>query len=329
MFEPDVKGIDYVFPRSIRALATSIVVFAISSVLAHAEGNSTRVVYTTSFEATEGYQVGSLEGQDFWRGIGPGAGFVEMKPNGAGQHARIGLSAPEEASVFFSLKRRVTLDSDNVEEIRISAEQMIGLPQPLSIDLFAWVFWNSDNEFLFAIDFNDLDGMVYYELPESESFVVTGVSFVAGKYQLLEIAMNLSDNRWSATLDGNTLVANERIAADGIKPDLGWIDVWWYYFDSDNPGESVMWFDDIEILSLGSTISDPSAPKLLISIRSDTSPILRLQGEPGCQYQVQSSQDLKKWVNFRDVTLDSDSVESSIPIENSLSQSFFRAIVVP
>ena len=115
-------------------------------------------------------------------------------------------------------------------------------------DDFGWAMYNSAGAFLFFIDFDNASGKVYYLLNgQNAAYIATGSTFTPGKPYSLVVAMDYSQNRWGATLGGQSIVTQQPISQTSQKMDFGDADAVWVYGNAFRPGNNYMVFGNYSV----------------------------------------------------------------------------------
>lgn len=208
------------------------------------------VLYATGFEPAEGFSTNSaLAGQAAWEKLGTGGdGVVGGYFFGLGQQAYIGFSPPN-AGDSLQLWRALNHvpDTNTRPVVRFSALLSVVDSINGSYDDFLWVVYNTNAERLFTLDFDNATLRVYYQLNSGSTFVDTGVDFENGLIYALDVVMDFARNRWSATLNGSLLAADEPISAANRALTLGDIDAGWVPHIEGFPGDNFMLFDNYRV----------------------------------------------------------------------------------
>jgi hypothetical protein len=258
------------------------------------------VLFSTGFEAIEGYNIQyTLAGQNQWIGEGTGGnGLVEDFFAGEGQQAFIGFSppsGPEDANLLY--RRLNYVPPTNVPlVVRFSVDMSIIDSTNGYYDTFQWNVYNIDTNRLFTLEFDNYNYSVSYALDNTNGFVPTSLNFSNNIIYHLDIEMNFSSNRWSATLNQNPLVNSKPITTKGSARDLGEIDAVWVLANPNAPGDNYMLFDNYRVTA-EQVVPPPPAPPTLLAVAHLTNGqfLLRLNGEPGRSYAIDASTNLSQW----------------------------------
>jgi hypothetical protein len=271
-----------------------------------------RVLFETGFERFEGYDTArdlvdvSGRGQNGWTAVGYGGNGIlaDPLPGFAGQYAYIGFQPSTNASGFFNVFRPLRFipgtNAAPVVVFNVTFSVRDERPSPAVADDFRWSVYTPDDRRLFTLDLHGPDRTINYALDDAEGFVATGYEFEYGAVYDLEIVMSLGRNRWSASLNGLTVVYERPVTTLGAPRSLGSIDAVWAANAAGTWDDNYMLFDDYRI-----TAYPPAdiAPVLEMSRVGPTGVArLRVWGEPGVRYLVQSSNDLVVWTDRDMVT---------------------------
>jgi hypothetical protein len=169
------------------------------------------VLYQTGFEPSEGYNTNlDLVGQRGWQGAGSGGnGIVSGFLPGTGHQAYVGFNPPltNDSSVFIyqPINKRLP-------QVLFSVTfSILDSVSTTNRDEFYWSVFNRQGQPLFTLDFNNVDLGIYYHLDGPNDWAFTGVSFTNEVAYRLNIAMDFTSNRWSATLGATLLATNQPI----------------------------------------------------------------------------------------------------------------------
>ncbi|MBI4658933.1 MAG: IPT/TIG domain-containing protein [Verrucomicrobia bacterium] len=204
-----------------------------------------KAVYSTGFEAAEGYAAQQpLAGQRGWNKSGTGGDLVVSHPAfGAGQQAQLGKTTSGQ-SLRTSVWQPIT---NTLPVVQFSVSILIAASTNSQSDSFDWSVFNTLGEPLFSLDFDNFANLVSYELDDGEGLRLTDVSFNNGQVHDLLVSMDFRNNTWSAFLDQTPIAADEPITTFGATLDLGFIDAVW--LTDDTPGDNSMVFDNYRIVS--------------------------------------------------------------------------------
>lgn len=260
-----------------------------------------RVLFETGFEPFEGYDVTKdLAGQNGWVAIGSGGNGVLPGPIGGfhGQVAYVGFSPPTQPDDVLNLFRPVALSPlggpPPIVTFRVSFMVFDSTTNAPYFDDFRWSAYNTREERLFSIDFDNDAQAIQFVLDDNAGFRSTGWTFAANEPYDLVVTMNLARNRWWAEVNGAAIVANQPITTRGAKLDLNEMDAVWVVRNPGKPGDNFMVFDDYRLTALP---LDEVPPVVRYIGQLTTGPVmLRVLGEPGVTYVVEQSADLRLWV---------------------------------
>lgn len=288
---------------------------------------ATRVLYETRFEKSEGFDEAlSLIGQGGWVGYGSGGnGLVSDFFAGEGQHAFVGFVAPTNNGDFLNVWRPVNYvpGATNSPKVRFSVLMSVeDSSARANRDDFRWSVYNARGDRLFSLDFdNDSLGINY--LLDDGKFVATGRSFTNSQSYLLEVRMDFSTNRWSASLGGIGLTTNLPITTASAPLDFGDVDAVWAIRTPGSPGDNFMVFDNYRVEAETAETVRPSVEALGLLPNKDF--VVRCRGATGVAYILQGSEDLKSWTPLK---------TNSIPVDGyfdhadkaGVSRRFYRLL---
>jgi hypothetical protein len=302
-------------------------------------------IYSTGFELSEGFDIRyTVMGQDGWTGTDPsgsGNGIVkdyfantnsQQQPFGR-QQAYIGFSPLTDTNGTLNVWRPLNFDPVAAALPIVTFSVTMSIYNPPSMvpdrDSFRWSIYNTNNggERLFTLDFDNATREINYEL-DDEQFVFTDRLFengnqYGGEYDLVVI-MNFADNLWSAWLNDDQIVDHQEMTTQGLALNLGDIDAVWVNATLDNPGDNFMAFDNYAITAEPYPFSLDPVVRL-----SNGTFLLRLTGEPGRQYDIEVSEDLKDWFLLKTEPVDADgTMIVDDPTASDYNRSFYRARLV-
>jgi subtilisin-like proprotein convertase family protein len=211
-----------------------------------------RVLYATSFEASEGFRADlPLAGQNGWVSEGDGKnGVIDLSEFGFDQAAFIGFDAP-----FFPESQYLWKPLDFTPQtatepiVRFSVWMQIVDSSDFAYDEFEWSVYNRQSQRLFTINFDNSDLEVYYRLNEAGArYIPTGYEFENDVFYLLTVTMDFSRNQWSARLDQTDIISGQPISVANVPLTLGDIDAVW--IQQEFPGDNFMLFDDFLVEAL-------------------------------------------------------------------------------
>jgi hypothetical protein len=208
-------------------------------------------IFSTQFEATEGYLTGTdLAGQNGWLSGGSGGnGVVTNYFEGQGQQAFIGFFPPDPGADRLTVWRPINLSPipTNMSVVQFSMLMSIVDSSNSNYDDFYWGVYNAQGDRLFTLYFQNYDRRIYYHLDGTNNWAWTGQTFANDDTNTLVITMNFIQNSWSATFDGVLLAGSKPITTTGAPLNLGDVDAGWWVYDSAHPGDNYMVFDNYQI----------------------------------------------------------------------------------
>lgn len=319
---------------------------AIASVTARAaipNTETSEIIYATGFEANEGFNRSLITGHDGWLGSVNGAsGSIFNKGNGLvegdffggpdQQLAFIGFTLPESVETVesFNLLHPVTITNfpDNAPIIHFDVAMELADSTNNERDVFGWVVYNSNDDGLFSLDFDNQTRVISYVLDDDEGAIDTGFDFDHERVYDLRISMNFRRNLWCSTMDETVIVNNQPITTKNVELTFGSVDVVWAISAPGKPGNNHMFFDNYSITRAGPA---RIAPRVNIQgILPDGKCVLRVFGELDAEYQIEASSDLNDWTPIKTGRTSADEgifdfVDDQAP---RFSARFYRAITV-
>jgi hypothetical protein len=288
-------------------------------------------IFTTGFEPAGGYDPQfTLVGQASWTGLGTGGNGLLSGSEGfpAGQQAFVGYFPPltNELSTMVWRPLGIGPIPTNTPFVRFSVLMEIVDSTNAHYDCFRWSVFNTNEERLFTLDFDNLDLTVNYRLQNSSTFVPTGVTFSNNLPMQLEVTMDFSRNRWFALLDGTLLATNLAITTTNRPLSLGDIDAIWFYRNPAAVGNNFMIFDDYRITREDAPVAQP---RLVNLGRQGNSYLLRVFGENGQRYAVEASTNFSAWTALRTNTADGGSFDFIDTAAGGFPRRSYRARFVP
>ncbi len=287
------------------------------------------VVYSTGFEASEGYSASAdLIGQSGWLGQGSGGnGIITNYFSGLGQQAYIGYNPPNAGDDYLVVWHPLNLSPfpTNTPIVKFSALVAIADSSNTNYDYFQWTAYNSLVQPLFTIEFDNYSTNIWYVL--GTNFFSTGLYYSPDTAYLLQVTMDFSQNLWSASMGGVALATNQPIASAGVKLDLGDIDATWLVYDTNAPGNNYMVFDNYQVTV--ESLPPPRATLRTLGRTSDGLFLLRLLGASGFSYAIDGTSDFRLWTPLKTNVVTGgyfDFIDSSAPL---YVKRFYRGRLVP
>ncbi len=277
---------------------------------ADARTETTEVIYSTGFEADEGFDPEfTIIGQDDWQAFGDGGnGLVDNFFDGQGQQAYIGLFPPEseETVEFFSLLRLLNVDSFPPEAplIKFTVTMEIVDSTNNERDNFRWSIYNINGDRLFSVDFDNETKAISYALDDDKGLIATEFTFDhLGTYDL-DITMNFALNTWCTMLNGAVIINAQPITTKNADLTLSDIDAVWAIFKPESPGDNYMLFDNYRI----TRESIPSIPPKVETqgVLPGGRFVLRVFGEPETDYRIEATSDFEHWTPIKSITTSSN-----------------------
>jgi len=303
------------------------------------------VLYSTGFESSGGFSLDlPLVKQPGWTGLGSdgneqtnGSGIVEDFFGGQGQHAFVGFDPLTGTNDTLNVWHPLNFDpiAAGKPVVKFNVAMAIFDSTNGVYDCFRWSVYNSANggARLFTIDFDNSTLGINYLLDDN-AFAPTDYSFEPadldqnkGIYDL-EVTMNFASNRWSATLNDVLFVSSKPITTKGAALNLGDIDAVWVYGPYTNaPGDNFMVFDNYKVTA------EASAPLPFqlegLGFGPGGSYLLRLTGESGRRYAIETSSDFASWSSIRTNVATDGSFDFVDGGASGNAKRFYRARLVP
>lgn len=268
------------------------------------------ILYETGFEPFEGYLANKdLLGQRNWTGyatdlsglstdIGGNGILSGPIPGFLGQCAYIGFTAPGKTADF-NVWQPVTLKPTArpfpLVRFRVSFQIEDSTPAAPYFDDFRWSFYNTDSHRFFSLDFDNDQREVHFILDEENpSIRPTGFTFENSVRYDLEVDLNLERNEWTARVNGTEIIVKSPITSSGAALSFGDADAAWILRKPGNPGDNYMLFDDYRIAV--EPLSNLPFTLEPVGLLNTGAFLVRIHGEPGVTYRLESSDDLLTWV---------------------------------
>lgn len=260
-----------------------------------------RIRFETGFEKVEGYDPDlDLAGQNGWIGLGSGGNGVLAGPIDGfrGQVAYIGFVPPSGTNDLLNLFQPVALKPVGTSlpliTFKVSFQVFDSTTNAPYFDDFRWSAYNTREERLFTLDFDNEAQQINYVLDDGKGFFATGWSFAAGEAYDLTISLNFARNLWTADINGAVIVNALPISTRGSRLDLNEIDAVWAIRTPGKAGDNFMIFDDYRL----STLPVDEIPPTLEYVGQLTSgpTLIRILGEPGVLYVLEYTTDFLHWI---------------------------------
>ena len=319
------------FVRIIGGLVVLLGSMATVSLYAQSVAGASTVLYQTGFEFIEGFS-GAVVERGGWTGTDAGGnGLISGIFPGDGQHAYIGLVAPQDPeAAFVNIWKPINFLPPSASEslVQFSVLMQIIASSNEHPDDFRWSVYNTAGTRLFTLDFDTSALEISYSLDQPTDFVSTGFGFdTQGSYDLT-VWMDFGRNFWSASLNGVIIANSKTITAAGAPLNLGDIDAVWAIRQPGSPGNNSMVFDDYEI-TVANVLSIPPTVEPL-GIGANHAFIVRIFGEENLNYNVEATTD---WLHWESVGIFKAPSGGFFDYEDSAalqtSSRFFRARQAP
>ena len=192
-------------------------------VLTSSTSSPRKTLYSTAFSSAQGYSTKkALAGQKGWLSSGNGSNGVLNIGSGT-FNAYLGYSRYyRSADPTFVWHPVDYTPTTSAPVVTFSTTLTVINSTNGASDAFDWAVFNSVGAFLFALDFDDASGKVFYLLNgQSANYVDTGLTFDDQTPYQLVVTMDYSRNTWSATLNGKSVVNGQAISQTPQNLDFG------------------------------------------------------------------------------------------------------------
>lgn len=291
---------------------------------------ATTNLYFTQFEATNGFSLAlPLIGQSSWTGQGnSGNGVTNNYVVGQGQQAYVGrkFSLPAEDVLVW---RPINFNplAAGYPIVKFSVLMSIEDSNNSQRDNFRWSVYNAAGVRLLALDFDNYDLNIRYDLDDTNDLVSTGWNFARSTDYELFVTLNFHANRWSATLNQTEIVSNQPITTTGAALTLGDIDAVWLPFYPNTPGNNFMLFDDYRITA--ETIPVPPAQVKFLGRTTEGWGLLQVSGPDGLRWAVEATTNFVTWTALKTNLISGGSFDLVDTASAGLPRRFYRARHVP
>lgn len=245
-------------------------------------------IYTTTFDASEGYSVGfTLAGQNGWYKYGDGGnGIVNGFMPGFGYQAFVGFNPPVRNDGYINLAHQVPFEATPGQTVVFTVRFRILDSSNGIFDNFGWEFYNKNDDFLFGIRLNNQNKSIGYQL---DNLVIqpTGYTFNNSSEYELKVTADFAANTWSAYIGGQAIVTSQAVSTTATPRNLGEINPFWS-MNPANAGDNYMIFDNYSVGYLDPLIAPeitvPPAGKT-VNVGDDTSLTVTVNGSGPLTYQ--------------------------------------------
>ena len=179
----------------------------------------TTVIFSTGFEQSEGYLVDrTLVGQQGWMVNGTGGEGVRFDIS---QQAYVGYAGPlsdsETSTTVWKPLNYGSVPSNSIIKFSVDMVVFDSTSQALDRDEFRWSIYNTNDERLFSLIFDNVSLGIFTFLSDETTYD-TGFSFRNFVSYRLVILMDFSRNVWNASLNGLDLNINSPISVNRQVP---------------------------------------------------------------------------------------------------------------
>jgi hypothetical protein len=298
-----------------------------------------RVIFETGFERFEGYDpaldlVDALgRGQNGWMAVGQGGNglLTNLMDGFTGQYAYIGFQGSTNSSTSVNLFRPFQLVPDTnslpVVVFQVTFSIRDDSPSGSASDDFRWSVYTPNDQRLFTLDCHGPDQSLNYALDDGKGFIGTGYQFEYGVVYQLEISMSFGRNRWSASLNGTSVAYELPLSTRIQRPSLGSVDVVWAANPKGTWNDNYMLFDDYRIVSYPPNAVAPLME--LAGIDGQGKTLVKVWGEPAVRYRIQSSNDLRTWIDRDTVTATAPDGLATWTDTQLTATRYYQAVALP
>ncbi|MGV3772869.1 MAG: glycoside hydrolase family 9 protein [Verrucomicrobiales bacterium] len=224
------------------------------------------------------------------------------------------------------------LDLGDEARVQIPVSTLVSKPASTAVVLEAMIYINELKAFsrgsatILSLEENDWSAYLEFFEDKYRGLIVEGgTSFSLGNATL---AAALTTKTWhhlslAITQSGYVVQVNGNVIAEGASQDYNY----WGRAQTATlrMGNFDGWIDEIVIRN--SEVEEPDASGVLTPLGVNSSGFrMRLTGELGSSYLIQSSSDGKVWTNVMTQKLDSNPKEVTAPISGAASYLFYRAL---
>ena len=293
-------------------------------------------VYSTQFEPAEGYNNNlDLVGQQGWTSESTSTGWNGLTDgyiNGQGQHAYIGFAAPPNASDLITW-RPINFNAlaAGLPIVKFSVQMQVTDSPNEQYDNFRWSIYNMQGNRLFSLDFDNFYLDVNYLLDGTNELFLTGIRFTNEVTYNLMVTMNFASNRWSATLNTNTVIAtNQPITTTSAPLNLGDVDAVWIIASTNSAGNNFMVFDNYQITAEAINVPPPPPAQMrLLSRTAEGWALLRVFGQTGTRWSVDATTNFTHWTALTTNQISGAFFDHVDQTASGLRQRYYRARFVP
>lgn len=267
-----------------------------------------QVLYSTGFEYSEGFDTTyELPDQEAgWVGYPyyPNAtnvnssGIISNAIAPPSQEAYVGFFTPNPRRSSVSVWKPLNHDPTNRPLVNFEVLMCItpsSASQP-NLDNFRWSVYNREGDRLFSVDFDNYYLDVSYQLDGVFTNVVTDQMFTNDVPFWFNLTLDFQLNQWSAAVDGRTFLAGLPITTTNAPLNLGDVDAVWAIYDSEDPGDNYMIFDDYRVTAAPAGISSARLEPLGLAGGGF---LLRLHGPEQCSYAIEVTTDVNTWMPLK------------------------------
>ena len=288
-------------------------------------------VYSTQFEATQGYNINlNLEGQAGWLGSGSGGnGLITNAIPGQGQSAYIGFDAPNPADDSLVIWKPINFNAvaAGYPVVKFSTQMRIEDSTNSFYDIFRWSIYNTQGDRLFSLDFDNDFLDISYLLDGTNNIQFTTNQFVNATTYTLMVTMDFASNRWSASFDGAIIVTNQFITTTNAPLNLGDVDAVWLVnqISSTNaPGDNYMIFDNYTI-----TAEMPPAQVQFLGRTGEGWSLLRVNGQANSRWALDATTNFVNWIALKTNVISGTFFDHVDTTSAGLPRRYYRARLVP
>jgi len=295
--------------------------------LARAGSANAVELYSTQFEAAEGFDMGTdLAGQKGWTNSGTGGnGLTDWNADfGYGLSGYVGYGPATTDGLF--VWKPINHNPNVLPLVTVSFDVSLVDSSTTNRDEFRWSVYNIAGVRLFSLIFDNRDLGIYHQLDNNE-FEFTGWGINNEDIYSVEIQMDFSVNRWNAWVGGVQVVTNEFITTTTTSKTFGDIDAVWLPGSPSGSGDNFMVFDNLTITA---SIPPSSAPVLDAPLAVGGGLyLIRVYGEEAAHYAVEASTNLTSWIPLKTNVVSSGYFDYLDTSAAGVPRRYYRARWVP
>ena len=208
-------------------------------------------LFSTGFESSEGYVTGTLSGQNGWLRSGSGGNTIKTDTadtvfRGYGNQALIGTAQTSNTTLSLWQPINITPASGEIINFSVLCDVIDSTGNASSPrDRFRWSANNINGVRLFSIEFDNATNDISYILDDNIPHFI-GNLFSNNTLLNVQMTVDFTRNQWTATLNGETLVAIQPVVTGIEAANLGGFSAD-RVLNSSRAGSNYMFFDNYTI----------------------------------------------------------------------------------